>query len=366
VGVAGSLESVDALETILAELRPRVREWYPDADPAAELEVLHVDSRVVAHVIRVRVARTAAPSTTLIVKAGTADGAADPSDRPRLVPMTESSERRRLELDALRTVEARLAAVGDPGFQAVRALGILPESTALVMEAFDGEPLHRFIVRKPFRSHPALRPSILARAAGKWLRILHDTPTSNQVVRQGTRQEVVEAFMEFGSYLAAETDASHLETVIEAGVAAARRLPDPLPTVITHGDFAPRNILVDGTGRLAVIDLLARWQAPRFEDLAGFLVALQTSRANAATRGLLFGRTIAKLEPAFLSGYYGSEPVPRNAIRVYELLLVLDKWAARANRNRTLRGVGRIRERLIEGHFDARSRLLARRLRQGL
>jgi aminoglycoside phosphotransferase (APT) family kinase protein len=356
---------VDALETILAELRPRVREWYPDADPAADLEVLEVDSRVVAHVIRVRVARTGAPSTTLIVKAGTTDQA-DPSDRPRLVPMTESSERRRLELEALRTVEARLAEVGDPAFGAVRALGILPESTALVMEAFDGEPLHRFLVRRPFRSHSALRPSVLARAAGQWLRILHDTPTSGQVVRQGTRQEVADAFQEFGTYLAAETDASDLETVIEAGVAAARRLPDPLPTVVTHGDFAPRNILVDGSGRLAVIDLLARWQAPRFEDLAGFLVALQTSRANAATRGLVFGRTIARLEPSFLAGYYGSEPVPRNAIRVYELLLVLDKWAARANRNRTLRGIGRIRERLIDGHFDARSRLLARRLRQGV
>ncbi len=363
--MAGTLESVDALETILAELRPRVREWYPDADPAADLEVLEVDSRVVTHVIRVRVARTGAPSTTLIVKAGTADPL-DPSDRPRLVPMTESSERRRLELDALRAVEARLAEVGDPGFRAVRALGILPESTALVMEAFDGKPLHAFLVRRPFRAHAALRPMTLARAAGRWLRILHDTPTSTQVVRQGTRQDVVDAFTEFGSYLAAETDASNLQEVIEAGVAAARRLPDPLPTVITHGDFAPRNILVDKSGRLAVIDLLARWQAPPFEDLAGFLVALQTSRANAATRGLVFGRTIARLEPAFLSGYYGSEAVPRNAIRVYELLLVLDKWSARAIRNRTLRGVGRIRERLIEGHFDARSRLLARRLRQGL
>jgi aminoglycoside phosphotransferase (APT) family kinase protein len=357
---------VDALETILAELRPRVREWYPDADPAAELEVLNVDSRAIAQVIRVRVARTAGLSTTLIVKAGTADRAGDPSDRPRLVPIAESSERRQLELDALRTVEARLAEVGDPGFRAIRAIGILPESTALVMEAFDGKPLHRFLVRRPFRFHPALRPSDLARAAGQLLRILHDTPTSRQVVRQGTRQEIVDAFGELGSYLAAETDASDLETVIEAGVEAARRLPDPLPMVLTHGDFAPRNILVDRSGRLAVIDLLARWQAPPFEDLAGFLVSLQMSRANSATRGLLFGRKIAKLEPAFLSGYYGSEPVPRSAIRTYELLLVLDKWAARANRNRTLRGAGRIRERLIDGHFDARSRLLARRLRQGL
>ena len=158
-------------------------------------------------------------------------------------------------------------------------------------------------------------------AAGQWLRILHDTPTSRQVVRQGTRQEVADAFRSSGRTSRRRRMRADLETVIEAGVEAARRLPDPLPTVITHGDFAPRNILVDGSGRLAVIDLLARWQAPPFEDLAGFLVALQTSRANAATRGLVFGRTIAKLEPAFLAGYYGSEPVPRHAIRVYELLL---------------------------------------------
>jgi aminoglycoside phosphotransferase (APT) family kinase protein len=154
--------------------------------------------------------------------------------------------------------------------------------------------------------------------------------------------------------------------VIETGIAATRLLPDPLPTVITHGDFAPRNILVDPAGRMAVIDLLARWQAPPFEDLAGFLVALQTSRANAATRGLVFGRTIERLEPAFLGGYYGSEPVPRDAIRVFELLLLLDKWSARSIRNRTLGGVRRVRERLIDSHFDARSRLLARRLRERL
>ncbi len=277
--------------------------------------------------------------------------------------MTDQSDRVQLEYEALRTVEARVAEVGDPRFVAVRPLGVLPESNVLVMEAFDGEPLHRFLVRRPFRSRAALAPSILARATGRWLRILHDTPSSTQV-RQGTREDVVDAFAAFGSYLAAEKVSPHLDEFIEVGIASARRLPDPLPTVITHGDFAPRNILVDGSGRMAVIDLLLRWQAPAFEDIAGFLVALQTSRANAATRGLLFGRTIERLEPAFLTGYYGSEPVPRNAIRVYELLLVLDKWSARAIRNRTLGGVRRIRERMIDSHFDTRSRLLARRLRE--
>ncbi|MDP9484167.1 MAG: phosphotransferase, partial [Chloroflexota bacterium] len=285
------------------------------------------------------------------------------TDRPRLVPMAEPSERRRLEYEALRTVEARLAEVGDPRFQSVRPLGILPGSNALVMEAFDGEPLHLFLARGPFRRGALPRPLALAGAAGRWLRMLHDTSPSTQAVRLGTWQEVVEAFAAFGSYLAAESVSSHLAEVVEAGIAAARRLPDPIPTVITHEDFAPRNILIDRSGRMAVIDLLLRWQSPPFEDLAGFLVSLRTSRANATTRGLLLGRAIDRLEPAFFTGYYGSEPVPRHAIRVFELLLVLDMWSARASRNRSRRGVGRIRERLIDSHFDAHSRFLARRLR---
>jgi aminoglycoside phosphotransferase (APT) family kinase protein len=144
------------------------------------------------------------------------------------------------------------------------------------------------------------------------------------------------------------------------------RLPEPLPTVVSHGDFAPRNILVDDAGRLAVIDLLARWQAPPYEDLAGFLVSLETSRVNTATRGLVFGRAVERLEPAFLAGYFGSAPVPRRAIRLYELLLVLDKWSARASRAGSLGRVGRLREGMIDSHFDARSRFLARRLVDGV
>jgi aminoglycoside phosphotransferase (APT) family kinase protein len=354
------------IESILAELRPRIREWYPDADDAADLTVLDVDSRAIASLIRVQVTRVASAPTVLIVKASGAAPATDPADRPRLVPPTDAADRRQLEFEALQTIDVRLAEVGDHRFGAVRPLGVLPGSTALVMEEFDGRPLHRFLIRPLLRKTAKLEPSSLANAAGRWLRILHDTPASAQEVRQGTTQEVRDAFAAFGSYLAEERGSGHLDPVIQAGIEAAQRLPDPLPTVVTHGDFAPRNILVAPSGQLAVIDLLARWQAPPYEDLAGFLVALETSRANAATRGLLFGRAVERLEPAFLTGYFGSEPVPRNAIRVYELLLVLDKWSARVSRNRTLAGIGRLRERLIDSHFDARSRLLARRLRDGV
>ena len=360
--MAGSLDSVDALETMLAELRPLVGEWYPETNGTAKLEVVDFDSRVAADVIKVKVLRPDAPPSTIIVKAGTTPQASTPDDRPRLMPLTDAPDRRQLEFAALRMVQSRLAEVGDPRFVAVEPLGILSRSPALVMEMFEGEPLHKFLIPSPFRSRAILKPLAASRAAGRWLRILHDTQPTTQAVRQGTRQEIVDAFTAFGSYLRPVEGVPNLDTVIEAGIAAAQRLPDRLQTVMTHGDFAPRNILVDGSGRLAVIDLLGRWQAPPYEDVAGFLVSLQTSRANAATRGLLFGRTIERLEPAFLAGYYGSEPVPRDAIRVYELLLLLDKWAARAIRNRMQGPVRRVRERLIDSHFEARSRLLARDL----
>lgn len=366
--IPGALASADSLgqvntliETMLAELQPRVSDWYPDADGAIRPDVDEVDARASAHIIRVSVPRSGAPPARLIVKAGWGETMPDSSDRPRLVEITNLADRRRLELAALRMIEARLVEVGDPNLVAVRPLGLLPESSAVVMEAFEGEPLHRHLMRGPFQPGATRRPTTLARTAGRWLRILHDTPPTTQQVRQAARSDLAAAFASYGSFLAATRGTNELDPLVAAGIDAVWRLPDPLPLVITHGDFAPRNILVDATGRLAVIDLLARWQAPAYEDVAAFLVALHTSRANAVTRGVLFGPTFERLEPAFLAGYYGSEPVPRHAIGVYELLLVLDKWAARTSR-RTPRGLRRVSERILDDHYLARSRLLARRL----
>jgi aminoglycoside phosphotransferase (APT) family kinase protein len=230
------------------------------------------------------------------------------------------------------------------------------------MEVFESEPFHRVLARKALRGEDPGRSTTIAELAGRWLRILHDSPATTPLTRQEDRSEIVAAFEAYRRYLATETGRD-LSAVVKAGVDAAGRLPDPLPTVLSHGDFAPRNILVGPSGRVAVIDLLARWKSPPYEDLATFLVALQTNRANAATRGLLFGRAAKRLEPAFLKGYFGTEPVPRDAIRVYELLLVLDKWAARSHRSRTHGLFARLRDRLIDGHFEAHSRRLARRLR---
>lgn len=349
------------LTTVLTELRPRLPEWYPDVAPDAEMTVHQDDERAIARLIRLAVPRAAGDPIELVVKTDTPRDATDQDARPRLVPMTDQADRRELEFAALRLVEARLGEAADERLEAVRALGVLPVSNGLVMELFDSVPFHRLLARRVVGGRDAFGPTSVATLAGRWLRILHDTPSPGTLVRQGDREEIVAAFEAYGSYLTAETGAD-LAGIVRSGVAAAKRLPDPLPTVLSHGDFAPRNILVGRAGTIAVIDLLARWSAPPWEDIATFLVALQTNRANAVTRGLLFGRTAQRLEPAFLAGYFGSEPVPRDAILAYELLLVLDKWAARAHRSRALGRIRRVRERLIDGHFEAHSRRLASRL----
>jgi aminoglycoside phosphotransferase (APT) family kinase protein len=350
------------LETLLDELRPQLPVWYPDVAPDAELVVANDDARAIARVVRITVPGASGAPVELIAKIDAPrEPTPAPDDRPRLVPMTDPELRRGLEFEALKLVEARLREVGDDRLEAVRALGVLPKSNALVMEVFESEPFHRVLARKALGGNDPGRSTTVAALAGRWLRILHESPTTTTLTRQRDRAEIVGAFEAYLEYLAAETGRD-LSAVVRAGVEAAGRLPDPLPTVLSHGDFAPRNILVGRSGRVAVVDLLARWKSPPYEDLATFLVALQTNRANAATRGLLFGRAAKRLEPAFLKGYFGAEPVPRDAIRIYELLLVLDKWAARSHRSRTHGLLARVRDRLIDGHFEAHSRRLARRL----
>ena len=347
---------------IVEEVRGRFRDWYPDADPRTTVALVDVDPRARAHLTRIRVTPPDGSPWLLVVKAAGSDPQTDTADRPRLVELTEPEIRVQFEYDALRIVEDRIQALGDPTLASIRPLGLLPDAGAVVMEAFDGRPLHHLLLRGRLARDPALRPARAARTAGHWLRVFHDTVPSGQPVRQQTRADVVTAFEALGAYLSERSGRSDIGAIARAGIEAVSHLPDPLPTALSHGDFAPRNILVDPAGRVAVIDLLARWQAPRYEDLAGFLIALQTNRANALTQGVAFGPALGGLERQFLDGYFGSTPVPRAAIRVYELLLVLDKWAARASRVDDRPG---LRDRLIERHVAGRSRRLAHRLRVG-
>jgi hypothetical protein len=89
-----------------------------------------------------------------------------------------------------------------------------------------------------------------------------------------------------------------------------------------------RNILVARDARVTVLDTTAIWTAPVYEDLAKFDLALRVSRVQTYSHGLAFSERRLRLVHAWLlGGYYGAEPVPYDQIRLYGLLLLLDKWS---------------------------------------
>ena len=108
-----------------------------------------------------------------------------------------------------------------------------------------------------------------------------------------------------------------------------KRLPLTLPLGLAHGDFAPRNVLADGNGRVTVLDTLARFQAPIYEDLGYFLNDMNTARLQTCSLGSAYSlRFLADCRSALLRGW-SNDPLDHRAIPLFEAQALLDRWCAR-------------------------------------
>ena len=179
---------------------------------------------------------------------------------------------------------------------------------------------------------------------------------------QATRDDVTLLYPQYGRYLGGRLgDATVEKLACAAGEFAASVLPDSLPLVVGHGDYAPRNVLVVDQSALAVLDPMPRWRVPRFEDIARFTVGMRLVAPQIYSLGGAFSRgDLDRREADFLAGYHGDEPIPVQAIRSYQALIVMDKWAAlvssqRASHSRLRRGVFWAFNRYLRGEA---SRLL--------
>jgi hypothetical protein len=127
-----------------------------------------------------------------------------------------------------------------------------------------------------------------------------------------------------------------------------------------------RNLLVGPAGQVAVIDTRARWSVPIEEDLATLLVALRTNRFQSLTQGRAWApRSLARFEAALLDGAaFDGGALP--ALRVFELLVLWDKWAAQRARAAGHRSVpARVLEAATERHFRATTAELLRAMTAG-
>jgi hypothetical protein len=363
VNPAGTLALVDAQTArIVAEIESKLPIWLPDAEVHGPVVLGRKRQRRSSRIIRLSVGEP--PRYRLFVKATPVAGPASArGTRPRLVPLSDPRERATLELHALQAVERRLGPAGTDRFDVLHPLGVIDDGMALAMLTHEGVSLYRTLSRVSRARRSAVSPEVLVQRAGAWLRQFHDAPTDADLpARQARAADVARALADFGDFLLAERKSRELAEMVARAIAETANLPDPLPVRPSHGDFAPRNLIVGRDGRLTAIDLLGHWRAPLYEDLATFLVALHSGRQTALTGGRLLRRPVDVLERHFLAGYAGDDVLPRRPIALYEFLLVLDKWSSRLTRLEGAGALGRIERRLLDYHFLGRARAAARLL----
>jgi Phosphotransferase enzyme family len=313
-------------------------DWFPGTSADAEVHVRPLSIRRRSQLYAVSLGQpTSAPVIVAKVRtrhSATGGGAGRPR-RPTLAAAAVAEEElTSREYDGLRLLQ-RTFSDGDPRFGAVRPLAYLDAHNTILMEFVSGPTARDLILRssrlRPARYRPHdVTPGELLPRVGGWLRRLHDgVPAGPYPARQATGRDVVAHFSALEEHLGRRLGRRFADLAGAGSELAADVLPPgALSLSPGHGDFAPRNVLVDHSGRLVVIDPLFRWAVPAVEDLCRFLVGVRLLGLQVHTHGAAFGAiTLDRWEQLVISGYYGDR-APDATLRCHQLLILLDKWSA--------------------------------------
>ncbi len=268
--------------------------------------------------------------------------------RPRLVPSTPGGEPALLEHRTLAAIQDGVSRLADPRFGAIRVLDLLADPYTIVMEKSGDVPLYRCLAsaRRTAHGAPCAKVAEAFRNTGAWLRQYHQWPPLEHTrPRAARRREVIKTIDQLTKYLHDAFPRQALLGQLRTSLAETARglLPAHLPLGTSHGDFAPRNILVGAGHRVTVYDTRARWQAPIYEDLGYFLFALKASRLQVFTLGRVgMVQRLDDYQAEFIRGYFGDEPPPVACIRLFEGLTLLDKWVTLVHGWRTRRGAAKL------------------------
>jgi thymidylate kinase len=319
----------------LAEQAPS---WFPALGPGpARVQLLATTRRTASdlHVFVLGAPSDARARREVVVKvprlhpevaAGLA-GAATP--RPRVLPRTPTPLRPRLEYEELRRVEQLVAGSSEPGIGAIRALGHLPQSGAIVMERIEQPTLHRAFLAAGLGRMPDRHIVRGFRNAGIWLRHYHGSTNETALETNATRAEVLDIVQRIGTYVEQGVGDRIVTSLVRTVAQRAEQvLPETLSVAPTHGDFGLPNLFLGADGRVTAFDMVGRWRAPIHQDLASLLTSLRTSRPLVLSHGrAIAARRLHRCETAFLAGYAGTGVLDLDLLRLFEMLAHLDKWA---------------------------------------
>jgi hypothetical protein len=330
----------DQTTVFLDHIREHATQYFTDFE-SAQVEVQFKEKQErPSSVLYQFMVRNAVQNHAILVKVPLfhrlSESAADTASfyKPRLFPRTEQGDTHKLEYMALSTIYEYFSGLDEEQLGTVRVLDYLPEYHAILVEASRDPNLRRLFLERS-RFHITSKPRDLNlpfHNTGRWLRLYHEMSKDDDVkTRDAHRDDYIAAVVKLTDYLAIAQGNrpffQNIATILETS--AQRILPEKLPLGLGHGDFAMRNILVGANGRIVVIDTFAKWRVPIYEDIGYFLRGLKMSAPQVISQGLAFrSAQLMAYEQAFLEGYFVQSPIPYPAIRLYEILALLDKWSS--------------------------------------
>lgn len=322
-------------ESIRAYLEGRASAYWPGmAADATRVVLQRADIRSSGRLYWYRIDLGAARRTVVVKIVN--PPADPPTARLRLAGKIDPSGGFRREYAGLRLIDDHFATLGDETVANVPVLDHIEPHGGIVFERVEGTHLTELLQahHRLARSRSSDRLLAVADHAGVWLREFHSVPVSPAIVHRARRDEVIEWLERYCDHLGRGLRAPDRfrDVARDARRAAEAALPDPLPVAVAHSDFAKRNVLVQGASRVLVLDTLAWRHAPIYEDLATFTVGNRFGRLQLQTYGLAYrDDLLVAMDDALLAGYFGAAGQPTEAFRAYELLVLLDRWAAVLN-----------------------------------
>lgn len=274
-----------------------------------------------------------------------------PADFPRLGLLADPDRRFQFERRTLTAIHSYFAELGDERFGSIRVLDSIPECLATVMEKAEGVSLRALLLRRAFKRYPSGGEELATELlnSGAWLARYHEfVKTDHARPRRTTRDDFVASIWELTAYLSRSLGMSDLfqQVARRTEEVAVDILPFQLPLGLSHGDFAPRNVIVHPSGRVTILDTQGRWRVPIYEDIACFLVGMKSIGPQVVSLGLAFSRGHLRCyEESFLRGYFGEGRVALAAVRLFEIESVLARWASAASLARRTRGLLWMRRR---------------------
>jgi hypothetical protein len=236
------------------------------------------------------------------------------------------------EHGALDTIHRIVSAARVPGLTSIRPYACFSDLDAFAMEYRPGVTVRSLITREAscLSRAGAQGAATASHRAGEWLALVHDA-----LARQGLAVDVeglayvVHVGEELrslaGDSLALDDPLSHAAwSFVEDRIAAT----GTVRTLPLHGDFYPDNLVRARDGDLYAVDTMLFARGPVEDDLARFLVGVDTLRTR-----ILFGDTlvpVGRLEAvrrAFIDGYRAMRAIDPRLLAASLARALLVRWA---------------------------------------